>query len=692
LNSPGFTIFEFARRNSSVCFAGAAMLLFLSFLWLLPAATSGGERQWLSEVIREYKFTSSDDQRWAYLIAVVAVAMFSAISFLLGGRGTVSSYRLRIVPKLSAIACLALAALGLFCYRFLVPASNVSDAAAIVGLFLVFVFVSNRLSASLIERTSIALVGAYLAILIVPGLLVRPIPFMFNDPVLLVQIETHMLSLSMRGAAVAAGQNFFDELQLNYGLLMPSIMSVLEMKRQGLSLAGQLRFVQLCQALFCLAAVCAYFAYRPRNHFGILAALLLAGPFWATAGLGIWHPNQTGFRSLGLPVGMLALVLAGRLSADRAVWWLGAVAGVAVLMNLETAIAISVGYTVFLIVRTRAFPVALFLHMAVAAALVIVVYLLIYPLALGRFPFGTEALNPLSLVKKFSASGYGLRLFSSGHAGEGFYFVPFALVMFAHAMYVVIDGFRRLGRGLLPLRAALRVSIAATLIVWLAYYFNAPNWWQIWTHLFLYGFLLMDLLDRRLLGIGVLPPNISLSSRLASMRMRPALFVILFLLAFLIPNTNRYLSYYASAFMYPAWIYSVPEVSVVSGVLLSKDKADLLQRKARKLKELHVATGGNLVYLTFNMAFMPMLTRIYQPGPLRDMFAEVPGDVALKATMDDLLKQRPEVILIDAPTGPLAVSGPRADFQDRLRAAIGSAYRVTSTEDGWQVWQPIDAR
>jgi hypothetical protein len=105
-----------------------------------------------------------------------------------------------------------------------------------------------------------------------------------------------------------------------------------------------------------------------------------------------------------------------------------------------------------------------------------------------------------------------------------------------------------------------------------------------------------------------------------------------------------------------------------------------------------VATGGNLVYLTFNMAFMPMLTRIYQPGPLRDMFAEVPGDVALKATMDDLLKQRPEVILIDAPTGPLAVSGPRADFQDRLRAAIGSAYRVTSTEDGWQVWQPIDAR
>ena len=668
------------------------MLLFLFSLWLLPAAASGGERQWLSEVIREYKFTSSDDQRWAHLIAVVAVAMFSAVSFWLGSRGAVSGYSLRVAPKLGAIACLALAALGLACYRFLVPAANVRDAAVVAALFLVFVFASNRLSASLIERTSIALVGAYLAILIVPGLLVRPIPFMFNDAVLLVQVETHMLSLSMRGAAVAAGQNFFDELQLTYGLLMPSIMSVLELNRQGLSLAGQLRVVQLCQALFCLAAVCAYLAYRPRNHLGVLAALLLAGPFWATAGLGIWHPNQTGFRSLGLPAGMLALILAGRLSVERAVWLLGAVSGVAVLMNLETAIAISVGYTVFLIVRTRAFPVALFLHMAVAAVFAIVVYLLIYPLALGRFPFGTQTLDLLSLVKRFSASGYGFRLFSAGHTGEGFYFVPFALVMFAHAMYVVIDSFRRLGCGLLPLRAALRVSIAATLIVWLAYYFNAPNWWQIWTHLFLYGFLLMDLLDRRLLGIGVLPPNISLSSRLARMRMRPALFVILFLVAFLIPYTNRYLSYYASAFMYPTWIYSVPEVSVVSGVLLPKDKADLLQRKARRLKELHVATGGNLVYLTFNMAFMPMLTRIYQPGPLRDMFAELAGDTALKEAMDNLLKRRPEVILIDAPTGPLALSGPRADFQDRLRAAIGTAYRLAKTEDGWQVWQPFDVR
>jgi hypothetical protein len=230
---------------------------------------------------------------------------------------------------------------------------------------------------------------------------------------------------------------------LGYGLLMPSVMSVLESKGGGLSIADQLRFVQACQVLFCAAAVAAYVAYRPRNRVGVLAALLLAGPFWATASLGIWHPNQTGFRSLGLAVGMLALVLAARLPPARAAWWLGAAAGAALLLNPETAIAVVAGYVVFLTVRTRTLPATLLLRLAGAAALAIAAYLVAYRLALGRFPFSTESFQ--FLAERFLGGGYGRRLFSAGSEREGYYVVPFALLMFAHAMYVVIDGFRKLG-------------------------------------------------------------------------------------------------------------------------------------------------------------------------------------------------------------------------------------------------------
>jgi len=142
-----------------------------------------------------------------------------------------------------------------------------------------------------------------------------------------------------------------------------------------------------------------------------------------------------------------------------------------------------------------------------------------------------------------------------------------------------------------------------------------------------------------------------------------------------------------SAFMYPAWLRNVREVSVLSGILMPKDQADLLEKKAKKLQELRAATNGNLVYLTFNMAFMPQLTRLFQPAPYRDMW-EIPNESAFRRVIGDLLKRRPEVILIDAPTGPLALSGPRKDFQERLRNAIRPAYSVAATENGWQIWRP----
>ncbi len=98
---------------------------------------------------------------------------------------------------------------------------------------------------------------------------------------------------------------------------------------------------------------------------------------------------------------------------------------------------------------------------------------------------------------KHTSGDVGLRLFDSGHWGEGYYLVPLALVMFVHATYIVIAAFQQLGVAPLSRRRALRAAITIILIVWYADYINSPNWWQIWTHLFLYGFLLIDFFDPR---------------------------------------------------------------------------------------------------------------------------------------------------------------------------------------------------
>src|SRR5262249_39833918 len=147
-------------------------------------------------------------------------------------------------------------------------------------------------------------------------------------------------------------------------------------------------------------------------------------------------------------------------------------------------------------------------------------------------------------------------------------------------------------------RSALRAAVAAILIVWLAYYFNAPNWWQIWTHLFLYGFLLIDLLDRRMFGNGRLSlAQAPFIERLRRMQIAPQRLILLFMLALMIPHTNGHLIKYMIGFMHPDWLDTGVATSTLSGITMPKPMADLLERKARKLSELQRTSAGSLVYL-----------------------------------------------------------------------------------------------
>jgi len=264
--------------------------------------------------------------------------------------------------------------------------------------------------------------------------------------------------------------------------------------------------------------------------------------------------------------------------------------------------------------------------------------------------------------------------------------------MFAHAAYVVIDGFRRLGRGPVPLRVAQRMAVATTLIAWLAYYFNGPNWWQIWTHLFLYGFLVMGFLDRRRFGIARGRAADRVQLRWRRMRLAPASFVLLLFLALLIPHTNRHLLQYGKDFLRPQWLRAGGGTAMVSGVLMPKGAGEQLVRKAAKLKELHALAKGSLVYLTFNVAFMPVLTRLFQTMPYSEMLGQIAGEPGFREAIDKLLARKPDIILVDAPNGPLAVTGVRKDYQDRIRAAISVDYRLADTADGWQIWRPSGAR
>jgi hypothetical protein len=663
----------------------AVMAVFFIVFWISPISAPGSTTMMTQEFIRQYQLESSYDQRTAFLISVLVTALLSAAAFFINQRRILQNAGNRAIPTINIWLSVLVTAVGLAIYSKFIQRWIVVDAAILATCFFLFVFFAPHLRRRTIEVCALLIIGAYLAIVVIPGFIIWPMYWPVADADSIAQIELHINSLVQPGTNVAAGQNFFSDIAFGYGLLMPSVLSVIERRFGELTAGDHARFVQYCQVAFTVTATVAYFCYRPRNYVGILVALLLAAPYWASTGLGIWHPNQTGYRSLTLPLGILAMALAGRLKPNTAAAMLGAVGMIDLLINVETAVAVCGGMVVYIVLRARKVPLVQFSFAAIGGALTFILCLVLYKIALGRLPFAINFQTFLDTLRAHVSGDVGLRLFTSGIWGEGYYLVPIALIMFAHAIFIVVASFQKLGDRVLSHRQALRAGIATILIAWFAYYINFPNWWQIWTHLFLYGFLVIDLFDLRLFAIGTALRNRNVSRRL---RVRATHVLPMLLLSIAILHTNSNLAYFTRDFLSPYWTNLGHSTAVISQMQLPRAAGDALTEKSKFLQELYAQNPGKVVYLTYNVEFVPMLTRIFEPTPIRSLWGFIHTDAELDPAIAKVFTTKPVAILIDAPTGPLAVSGARKDFQDRVRKSVSRAYHLAETTAGWQIWRP----
>ena len=671
------------RNLLALAAAIIAILIFFLVLWALPDHKAGSQTLFIREQTRLYNFVGSYDQRSAHFSALIATALFCTIGFFIGRRGYVSSRSWE--PSISIWPCFVAALILCFGLSRIVTGGEVGAAFLFAPVLLLSAAFHSVIERRL-GRWLTLCIGVYSICIILPGLLTDQIPLLADGGEVLAQLELHSSAMTMPGVGISAGQNFFSGVPYNYGLLMQSLISIIDLKYGAMSIGDQLHFVQACQILFALLAVASYLYYRPHHYLGALVALLLAGPYWSSVGLGIWHPNQTGFRSLGLPLGMFALITLGRYQPPGWQWLLGAVGGVAILINPETAVALGVGYFIYFLLAEQRLPVAAIARMATAVVGIFALYFLMYRIALGRLPFGGDLVDIVQTLQRHTSGDFGARLFAADPSGENFYLVPFVLVMFAHAIAVLVASFTSRGKGPLDHENALRCSAAVTLIVWLSYYFTFPNWWQIWTHLFLYGFLVIDLFDNG--NRNAIENGTGLSRSLPRGHIRIGSAIVVLLLAFMIPKTNIRLVQTTHDFINPPWLGNGANATVVSGVLMPADMGIVMRAKATKLKELYEAHNGRVIYLTFNSAFIPTMSRIFEPMPERDPFNNIDGETGFAPAMERIMASRPDIILIDSPTGPLAVNGPRKEFQDRVREAIERDYRKSAVDSGWELWIP----
>ena len=542
---------------------------------------------------------------------------------------------------------------------------------------------------SLLNQAGWAALLIYVPVLMLPGFFVGHTVWQ-ADPI---WIEMHYGSTIGVGERLAVGMQLYGEIRHHYGLLLSMASGIVERQVAPLSAGQYYRAVQVLNLIFAALAAVAYWRWRPGNAVKVLAPVMLVLPWIHSAHLCLSFPNQSAWRFIGFPVGVVLLLTLGRARSERLPLLLGSLAGVVLLFNLESGVALSCGLLIFLIARVGPAPLATWPGRAAAFALgfavVALVVLLITRVGLGAWAISKSLPDLLGSILSFSG-GFGGTAFSGD---------PLALVIFLHASYVVVYSALRWRFGALRFASAFRAAIATTLLVWFAYYANKPLFWNLWSFLFLYGFLLVDFVDLRLLrcngadvrrlrisagvivvALVIIPAGVKLNRDAAAELVRSIRFTV---------NCSKLDSQPSTRGCFPGAIKPAP---MLSGIPVRDDLETLIREKVDYLQAQ--PDRKELVYFTVNSYFVPRLTGLYERRlGYRDAFAETITNRQFDELVAKLLTVAPPRILFDAPDSLVFHRDFSTEyhrrFYGRLRERLESTYRPTRTEHGWLVLTPI---
>ncbi len=223
-----------------------------------------------------------------------------------------------------------------------------------------------------------------------------------------------------------------------------------------------------------------------------------------------------------------------------------------------------------------------------------------------------------------------------------------------------------------------RTFVAATLVVWFAYYANRPHSWNLSSFYLLYGFLLIDSLRYVRLNLRG--------------RRRVDDFVVAtvaLLLLIVLPNVCQMAA--KGAGQVAAGIGAVwqkgrgEEGLLVSGVYLPERGATELLQKAAFIRSR--VPVGPPVYLTSDSYLVPKVAGAFPSLPAVDACWETITRLDYDQLLAALTHPGHEFIYFDAP-GTLAHDNTTCrEFYARVRLDLEPQFEKSGIEQGWEVWR-----
>jgi len=484
-------------------------------------------------------------------------------------------------------------------------------------------------------------------------------------------IEWHYSGNLGAGDHLASGRPLGD-VPLNAGLLSALLLAISERALGILSFGTHVRIVQTLQVTFLALTAAAFWQwYRPR-WLPVLLALLLLLPWIVPLHVAILYPNQSAWRFLGLAGAVFALASLYRAPPARSAGYFGVIAGAAVAWNVESGLCASAAFATFLILRSAGQPssaglIGIGFRFGCGLALAFAALAMLIRAGLGYWSDPSALLDSFPLIGQFAGGYGGIRLSRPD---------PLACLVFAHALFAVVRGLLEWRHGHLGRRNACRVAFATLIVLWSAYYFKAPHLWNLWSLLFLYGFLLGDLLPVRLSSLARGPVARVLAS------FSGAAVALIVLPAILFSNALAVRSELSAARMWASGRQCSGKIT--SGICLSQQHADALDGKATSLAALLDLHKG-AIYLTSNSYFMPLMTGVFQPLRERDAFLLTLSNSDFQQLVAELRRLDPSCLVFDAPDSVFQGSVFHRKFYQRLRSAVPAAYSKQESAPGWDV-------
>jgi hypothetical protein len=660
VNAPTRTIHAFTAVVLAAALLGLSLL---AALWPVPTRTA--EEEPVPEHVQELHMVDTTRQHRAHLV-LMALAGATVLALAVSRRARASVQRLDdfLRPRAPSWRWETAASLAIITLSCL-PKPR-WPVIALAGT-LAMLIAARRRGQTRWFGIALGLALAGFALMVqVPGLLL---------PIDLAQVpnglaEAHYGAVVSTGDRLARGLRLFSSFSPNYGLLEPQILGGLEQPHGLWTFLAHFRMIQWTQVAFSILAFLCYWKWSGKR---ILPTALVMIPILSlayTRQFSIFFPNQSGWRFCGLPAGMLILIsMRGR--GLRSAAWLGLGLGGLLMFNPETGIALAFGYALFLFPEYLASrtggKVALTAAFALSAVLIPLISAIAFKITFGYFPLPSPS-SEVALVK-----------FAGGYGGLKLYFGIAWIVMLVHAVIELVRSAASIRS--LTRRRRIRMSLAATILVWYAYFINRPHEWNLWTVYFLYGFFVVDLLRTPILSRYV---RVARSFRLAA-----GLAVILMFTMNNAPGVANAAMENIHAVRHRHEVQASLESSsrMLSGVWMPRWYADLTEQRAALVASR--AAAGPVTYFTGNVYLTPILTGAFSNLPVSDPYESYSaGDFERLAHWIESHHIRE--LLFDDPATAVIGSSERQHYFGRLKARLARTYRLLERRDGWEIWGTTD--